>query len=64
MLLGITQLTSEKTDIYTGISGMAPGQVSAPFVCLPMLNKYLFSAWHFLCFCGLFSVLTSYSLTS
>lgn len=29
MLLGITQLTSEKTDTYTGISGMAPGQVSA-----------------------------------
>ncbi len=29
MLLGITQLTSETTADYTGISGMAPGQVSA-----------------------------------
>ena len=29
MLLGITQLCSEKTSDYTGISGMAPGQVSA-----------------------------------
>ena len=29
MLLGITQLCSETTADYTGISGMAPGQVSA-----------------------------------
>ena len=29
MLLGITQLCSEKTSDYTGISGMAPGQVAA-----------------------------------
>ena len=29
MLLGITQLCSEKVADYTGISGMAPGQVSA-----------------------------------
>ncbi|MBE6727840.1 MAG: extracellular solute-binding protein [Ruminococcaceae bacterium] len=28
MLLGITQLCSEKVSDYTGISGMAPGQVS------------------------------------
>ena len=34
MLLGITQLTSEKTDTYTGISGMAPGQVSAQISAL------------------------------
>lgn len=29
MLLGITQLCSEKTSDYTGISGMAPGQVAS-----------------------------------
>ncbi len=34
MLLGITQLTSENTDTYTGISGMAPGQVSAQISAL------------------------------
>ena len=34
MLLGIAQLTSEKTSDYTGISGMAPGQVSAQISAL------------------------------
>lgn len=34
MLLGISQLTGEKTSDYTGISGMAPGQVSAQISAL------------------------------
>ncbi len=34
MLLGITQLCSESTADYTGISGMAPGQVSAQISAL------------------------------
>ena len=34
MLLGIAQLTGEKTSDYTGISGMAPGQVSAQISAL------------------------------
>lgn len=34
MLLGISQLTGENTSDYTGISGMAPGQVSAQISAL------------------------------
>lgn len=34
MLLGITQLTSENTATYTGISGMAPAQVSSQIAAL------------------------------
>lgn len=68
----VLELCSQRTDFVSSASlfgapfsfRCSPGQVSAPFVCLPLVNKYLFSAWHFLCFCGLFSVLTSYSLTS
>ena len=68
----VLELCSQQTDFVSSASPFgapfsfrcSPCQVSAPFVCLPLVNKYLCSAWNFLCFCGLFSVLTSYSLTS
>ena len=34
MLLGITEICGEKTSDYTGIAGMAPGQVSAQIAAL------------------------------
>lgn len=68
----VLELCSHRRDFVSSASlfgapfsfRCSPCQVSAPFVFLPLVNKYLCSAWHFVCFCGLFSVLTSYSLTS